>query len=114
MTSAKNINHFSIDLGTISVGDTDDWLHTANYTSTWSINNIFEVTSDIEFNNSISKTLSNNFRGVFDGKIFRLSNFTTRAFGSITNDAYIINIIFYNFVVTTHPLVKRGGVPHGI
>ena len=99
MVNAKDINDFSEHVADIIyVSDTTDWMQLANYWSSWSISNTFELTADVDFNGEESRVLSDNFRGTFNGNMFRLMNFNTSAFGTITTGVEIFNIIFYNFL----------------
>lgn len=98
MVNAKDVTDFSVDLGTIDIDDMTDMDTITAYTSSFSVNNIFSLNVDLDYNGLTSKVLSNNFRGTFQGNGNRLMNFTTRAFGNLTLGCSIENVVFYNFI----------------
>ena len=61
MVNAKDVTDFSVDLGTIDIDDNADMDTMTAYTGTWSVNNIFSLNADLDYNGLTSKIMSNNF-----------------------------------------------------
>jgi len=76
-TEAKNITDFSVYIGDIIVGDTDDFtsLFLENYTGTFHTANRFFQTADIQYPDVSTFTTNsriNDFEGVYDGCGFKI------------------------------------------
>lgn len=97
---AKDITDFSVDIGAIiEINDLVDYqaLTSDVYTGTFNSVNIFSLNTDLDFSGE-TKSVINNFRGVFNGNGFRLSNHDdTYIFNNLTTGAAINNVIFHNY-----------------
>lgn len=78
-TMAKNITDFSVHVGDVIVGDTDDFtaLFLENYTGTFHVANRFFQTDDIQYPDLSTFTTNsriNVFEGTYDGNGFRIKD----------------------------------------